>query len=54
MLKQEIKNSLIQFLVNEEIFYSCTLFNILVTQTDLQMRQLKIKRQKMETEYGLN
>ena len=45
MLKHEIKNILIQFFVNEEIFDSSTLSHILVTQTDLQMRELEIKRQ---------
>ena len=45
MLKHEIKNILIQFFVDEEMFDSFTLSHILVTQTDLQMRELEIKRQ---------
>ena len=44
MLKHEIKNILIQFFVDEEIFYSSTLSHILVPQTDLQMRELEIKK----------
>ena len=45
MLKHEIKNILIQFFVDEEIFYSSATSQILVTQTDLQLRELEIKRQ---------
>ena len=45
MLKHEIKNILIQFFVEEEIFASSATSQILVTQTDLQMRELEIKRQ---------
>ena len=45
MLKHEIKNILIQFFVNEEIFDSSATSQILVTQTDLQLRELEIKRQ---------
>ena len=45
MLKHEIKNILIQFFVDEEIFDSSTTSRILVTQTDLQLRELEIKRQ---------
>ena len=45
MLKHEIKNILIQFLVDEEIFDSSATSQILVTQTDLQLRELEIKRQ---------
>ena len=53
MLKHEIKNILIQFLVDEDFFYSSTLSNILVTQTDLQMWVLEIKRQT-EMEFRKN
>ena len=49
MLKHEIKNILIQFFVDEEIFDSSATSHILVTQTDLQLRELEIKRQ-MEIE----
>ena len=49
MLKHEIKNILIQFFVDEEIFDSSATSQILVTQTDLQLRELEIKRQ-MEIE----
>ena len=45
MLKHEIKNILIQFFVDEEIFDSSATSQILVTQTDLQVRELEIKRQ---------
>ena len=44
MLKHEIKNILIQFFVDEEIFDSSATSQILVTQTDLQLRELEIKR----------
>ena len=45
MLKHEIKNILIQFFVDEGSFDSSILSNILITQTDLQMRELEINRQ---------
>ena len=45
MLKHEIKNILIQFFVDEEFFDSLATSQILVTQTDLQLRELEIKRQ---------
>ena len=45
MLKHEIKNILIKFLVDEEIFDPSALSSILVTQTDLQLRELEIQRQ---------
>ena len=45
MLKHEIRNILIQFFVDEEIFDSSATSHILVTQTDLQLRELEIKRQ---------
>ena len=45
MLKHEIKNILIQFFVDEEIFDSSATSQILVTQTDLQLRELEIKRE---------
>ena len=45
MLKHEIKNVLMQFFVDEEIFGSSATSQILVTQTDLQLRELEIKRQ---------
>ena len=45
MLKHEINNILIQFFVEEEIFDSSATSQILVTQTDLQLRELEIKRQ---------
>ena len=56
MLKHEIKNILIQFFVDEEIFDSSATSQILVTQTDLQLRELEIKRQvemeKLRLEHG--
>ena len=45
MLKHETKNILIQFFVDKEIFDSSATSQILVTQTDLQLRELEIKRQ---------
>ena len=45
MLKHEIKNILIQFFVDEEIFDSSATSKILVTQTDLQLREIEIKSQ---------
>ena len=54
MLKHEIKNILIQFFVDEEIFDSSA-----TSQTDLQLRELEIKRQveiekiRLEHEEGL-
>ena len=44
MLKHEIKNILIQFFVDEEIFDSSATSKILVTQTDLQLREIEIKK----------
>ena len=44
-LKQEIKNILVQFLVNMEILDSSALSLVLVTQTGLQMQELEILRQ---------
>ena len=44
-LKHEIKNILIKFLVDEEILDPSTLSSILVTQTDLQVRELEVQRQ---------
>ena len=45
MLKQEIKNIFIQFLVDKEIHDSSALSLVLVTQTGLQMQELEIQRQ---------
>ena len=45
MLKQEIKNILVQFLVDNEILNSSALSLVLVTQTGLQMRELEIQKQ---------
>ena len=45
MLKHEIKNLLIKFLVDEEILDPSALSSILVTQTDLQLRELEVQRQ---------
>ena len=45
MLKHEIKNILIKFLVEEEILDPSALSSILITQTDLQLRELEIQRQ---------
>ena len=45
MLKHEIKNILIKFLVDEKILDPYALSSILITHTDLQMRELEIQRQ---------
>ena len=45
MLKQEIKNILVQYLVDQEIFDSSALSLVIVTQTGLQMRELEIQKQ---------
>ena len=45
MLKHEIKNILIQFFVDEETFDSSATSQILVTQIDLQLRKLEIKKE---------
>ena len=45
MLKHEIKNILIKFFVDEEILDPSALSSILVTQTDLQLRELEVQRQ---------
>ena len=44
-LKQEIKNILVQFLVDKEILDSSALSFVLVTQTGLQMQELEIQKQ---------
>ena len=55
MFKHEIKNTLIQFFVDEEMFDSSATSQILITQTDLQLRELEIKRligiEKMKFEH---
>ena len=45
MFKHEIKNTLIKFLVDEEILDPSALSSVLITQTDLQLRELEIQRQ---------
>ena len=45
MLKHEIRNILIKFLVDEEILDPSALSSVLITQTDLQLRELEIQRQ---------
>ena len=45
MLKHEIKNILIKFLVDEEILDPSALSSVLITQTDLQLQELEIQRQ---------
>ena len=56
MLKHKIKNLLIKFLVGEEILDPSALSSILVTQTDLQLRELEVQRQiqleKLRLEQG--
>ena len=45
MLKHEIKNILIKVLVDEEILNLSALSSVLITQTNLQLRELKIQQQ---------
>ena len=45
MLKHEIKNILIKFLVDEEILDPSALSSILIAQTDLQLREFEVQRQ---------
>ena len=45
MLKHEIKNIVIQFFVDEEVFEPSATSHIMVSQTDLQLRELENKRQ---------
>ena len=45
MLKHEIKNILIKFLVDEEILDPSALSSVIMTQTDLQLQELEIQRQ---------
>ena len=45
MLKHAIKNILIKFLVDVEILDPSALSSVLITQTDLQLRELEIQRQ---------
>ena len=45
VLKHEIKIILIKFLVDEEILDPSALSSVLITQTDLQLRDLNVQRQ---------
>ena len=45
MLKHEIKNILIKFLVDEEVLDPSALSSVLITQIDLQLRELEVQRQ---------
>ena len=45
MLKHEIKNILIKFLIDEEILDPSALSSVLVAQCDLLLRELKIQQQ---------
>ena len=45
MLKHEIKNIINQFFVDEEFFEPSATSHIMVSQTDIQLRELEIKRQ---------
>ena len=44
ILKHEIKNVLIKFLVAEEILNPSALSSILITETDLKLRELEVQR----------
>ena len=43
MLKYKIMNILIKFLVDEELLDPSALFSVLVTQTDLQLREIELQ-----------
>ena len=45
MLKHGIKNIIIQFFVDEEILEPSATSHIMVSQTDLQLKELEFKRQ---------
>ena len=45
MLKHEIKTVLIKFLVDEEILDLSALSSVLVSQTDLQLRDVDVQLQ---------
>ena len=45
MLKHEINNIIIQFFVDEEVFEPSATSHIMVSQTDIQLRELENKRQ---------
>ena len=45
MFKHGIKNILIKFLVDEKILDPSALSSVLITQTDLQLRELEIQQQ---------
>ena len=45
ILKQKIKNILVQFLADKKILDSTALFLVLIIQTGLQMRELAIQKQ---------
>ena len=45
MKKHVIMNTLIEYFIEEDIFDSSATSKILVTQTDLQMREIEIKNQ---------
>ena len=45
MIKHVIMNILIEYFIEEEIFDSSATSKILVTQTDLQLREIEIKNQ---------
>ena len=56
MLKREIKNVIIQFLVDEEFFEPSATSLIMVSQTDIQLKELELKRhlelEKLRLEFG--
>ena len=48
MLKHEIKNILMKLLGDEKILDPSALSSVLITQTDLQLRELEVQRQRLE------
>ena len=53
MLKHEIKNTLIKFLVDEEILDPSALSSVLIPQSDLQLRELEVQRQIQQEKLSL-
>ena len=53
MLKHEIKNILIKFLVDEKILDPSALSSVFITQTDLQLLELDVQRQMQLEKLGL-
>ena len=53
MLKHEIKNILIKFLVDEEILDPSALSSVLIPQSEMQLRELEVQRQIQQEKLSL-